>query len=1341
MKILAFCFFPAFTPPSNGGVSRLFNFYRELSKWHEIVLLTSTHIDVNEEIINHGSGFVERRIPKDNYFVQQYMALDKHSSGGDISGPAIAGCGSLPTKLHMAYLEEYENAEIVIHDGPFTAAYDFFAGTDSKPRIYNAYNCEYLLYRQLHPDQASQPIHEIVRQAELHILRHADLVLYCNESDLSEFRDIAPEAQFDAIYAPNGMTPHTLIKPAQKRAGSRRAAIFMGSGHPPNALAAQFIVHTLAAKVPEVTFHLIGSCLPDGNYPANVQRHGVVSDTLKMELLANADLALNPMAEGSGSNVKVLDYFSYGLPVLSTSFGMRGIHAKDGKSYIETSLDSFDDALRSVLVDTEQLKSIGAAGKALALERYTWQAIAESVSNALKKLFKKKQANPARFVLALNDYDSFEASGGGGTRTRGLYTAVTRWSPVVFVSFSGEGRLQARQYAVDITVINVPKTSEHLAELQHVNSQFYVSADDIIASRHCLNNPFLSAVYRVLRSSARCIVIEHCYLAPLPCFWGDRFVYSSHNHEVELKKRLLEWHPLREKLVEEVDRIERFAVEGAAAMIAVSQEDAESLIRGRRTVGPVIVVRNGAMAPASGMAVKTSKAKLQNLISKRSVVFLGSAHIPNVDAAKYIVENLAIQCPNVQFHLLGSVCSALQNAPGNVKLWGVVDEITKSAVMQSCSLAINPMMSGSGSNVKLADYIGNGLFVVTTVFGQRGYPGSVNAHLDVVSLEKFPEAVESALRNSECSSENSRQRRHALFIRELSMESLAERFTNTLKGLESPKKRVLYVAYRYSSPAMGGAEVNIEKFISALGHSGEFDVDVIAPEVSVIHNHWRFSEQYAFDNQSGAPVDIPNVRFARFPVDTPNLKTITEHLRHAWRVQPAFEQAVSQQLLENYSEAGLAWGWGYPEGKGVDARRWAFTESGIYLSEPCDVKLTGHALSQCVITAFNTDQVVGGPWTVDGDFELDLSVDAATLTFVTSAPVLPEDPRSLGFLLTGLTLAGQAVDLAKPLLWQQHLSQIPANKVFFILDQASARTRAKSNLNLTDGRGPWSTAMEKFIADHITQYNLLVTHNNIFRPAVVALREAKNNGIPSILIPHTHLDDDFYHFPDLLKSAMDASLVLAAPKVACDFLKSKGCNVRYLPAGYDADEKFTEEDIDSFKSIYPDPTPFILVLGRKAGAKGYLSTINAVERLNFEGVSLRVVLIGPDDDGLAINSKFATYLGRQPRQVVRGALKSCLALCNMSMSESFGIVLLEAWMAGKPVIANRNCAAFHDIAIDCENSLLVNTDSLTSSIKKLLEDPLFAKQLAKAGETNIQHFSWSTVSNKFIQLIHSLLND
>lgn len=1331
-RILAFCFFPAFVPASNGGESRLYHFYRALSRWHHVTLLTSTHPGVSEELVCHGVNFFERRIPKDEYFARHYARLEASGSGGDLSGPALAACAGHPTLLHQAYLQEYEQADLIIHDFPFTAGYDLFAGLDSKPRIYNAHNCEAKLYRELHPEQRSEPVHQLVQQAEVRMLNIVDQVLYCSESDLSAFRQMAPAARFEGLYAPHGM--QALASATARSVASRPRAVFMGSGHPPNAEAAQFIAGELARQVPEVDFDIIGSCLAPGSYPANVHRHGRVAEETKERLLGSATLALNPMTGGSGSNVKVLDYFAHGLPVLSTEFGMRGIQAVAGQHYLCAPRAEFAAVLRRQLAQPVELEKVGCAGRELALQQFTWDAIAGKVAAELDELVRLREGQGGQCVLALNDYDSFAGIGGGGTRTRGLYAAVSEHFPVVFVCFDSGNELQVRHPADNITVISVPRMQAHDEELLTVNAQCHVSADDIIASRHCSRNPYLTAIYRVLREQARCVVIEHCYMAPLPIAWGDRFIYSSQNNEYQLKRRLLEVHPLKESLVRDVRRLERDAVERAAVTIAVSREDAESLVLGKRTAGPVLVVRNGAAAPAQGEAVERIKARLSGQVGRRSVVFLGSAHMPNIEAARFITEQLAQQCADVQFHLLGTVSEAMTRVPGNVTCWGVVDDDTKSALMQSCTLALNPMLSGSGSNVKLADYIGNGLYVVSTEFGQRGYPASVYEHMDVVPLDGFAAAVRRALDQPQLHTAEVRAARMGLFQRELSMQGLARRFVDILKDLGKKRTRVLYVAYRYVAPAAGGAEINMEKFISALGHSGRFDVDVVAPRISAIRNEWRFTERYSFDEQRSVPVDIPNVRFAHFPADEPVSQQRHRLLRSAWNVQPAFERAVSAQLMPGYSRSGLDWGWSYPEETGSRTRRWAFTECGLYLHRPGRLKLKGYAPEEMVITAQTGSELSGGPWQVSGNFTLELEEVAGGVTLLTSATQQAADPRPLAFQLLELLIDGEAVDMAEPLLFQQALAGLPAQTVFTTLDEAAQVSRAAQNVSLTDSRGPWSCALERYIADHVADYDLVVAHNNVFRPAVVAMAEAKRQGVPSILIPHAHLDDDFYHFPDWLQSARDASLVLAAPRAAGEFLAEKGCAVQYLPAGCDANEAFTCEDVAAFRRVHPGTRPFVLVLGRKAGAKGYRRIIETVEQLNGQGHDLEVVLIGPDDDGAPVSSPHASYLGRQPRNVVRGALLSCEFLCNMSTSESFGIVLLEAWLAGKAVIANHDCVAFHDMAADQQNALLVSADNLAAAMRRLLAEPDLAARLAANGRELIERFDWDSVAARFVDI-------
>jgi glycosyltransferase involved in cell wall biosynthesis len=457
-------------------------------------------------------------------------------------------------------------------------------------------------------------------------------------------------------------------------------------------------------------------------------------------------------------------------------------------------------------------------------------------------------------------------------------------------------------------------------------------------------------------------------------------------------------------------------------------------------------------------------------------------------------------------------------------------------------------------------------------------------------------------------------------------------------------------------------------------------------------------------------------------------------LRRAWGVQPHFEKVADRLIGDNYEDTGITWGWGYPEGEDLGAARWAFTECGAFIHQPSEINLEGYAPQDSVLSIFSGDYLIAGPAPLRGAFSISFLANAGKLIFSISAKQLELDPRPLGIRVSRLAINGKPLDLSLPTLLQNQLTSLTAEKIFRLLDQAAEESRTAHGVRLTDGRGPWSRGLESFIADHVADYDLVITHNNVFRPAVFAIEEARKKGVPSILIPHAHLDDDFYHFPDWLESARNASLVLVVPRAACDFLSEKGCNVRYLPAGCDADEEFTAEDKEAFERVYQSPRRFILVLGRKAGAKGYRQIIDAVEQINREGVDLQAVLIGPDDDGIPVDSPNAVYLGRQPRNVVRGALLSCIALCNMSVSESFGIVLLEAWLAGKPVIANKDCSAFHDMAIHEKNAILVKQNELQAAIQRLVLDPQLGQILAKEGKALVSKFSWTKVTDEFVHL-------
>lgn len=168
--------------------------------------------------------------------------------------------------MHTAYLHEYETADIIIHDFPFTVDYDVFLGTDSKPRIYNSHNCETVLYRSLHPSEKSKPIVDIVAKAEEKLLNNADLILYCGEGDYSSFRKIAPHKESAMFYSPNGMTEQHRVVP-QRVKKNKHSVVFVGSAHLPNVKAASHIAKEIAPKCPDITFDIIGGACLKGTMP------------------------------------------------------------------------------------------------------------------------------------------------------------------------------------------------------------------------------------------------------------------------------------------------------------------------------------------------------------------------------------------------------------------------------------------------------------------------------------------------------------------------------------------------------------------------------------------------------------------------------------------------------------------------------------------------------------------------------------------------------------------------------------------------------------------------------------------------------------------------------------------------------------------------------------------------------------------------------------------------------------------------------------------------------------------------------------------------------------------
>jgi glycosyltransferase involved in cell wall biosynthesis len=271
------------------------------------------------------------------------------------------------------------------------------------------------------------------------------------------------------------------------------------------------------------------------------------------------------------------------------------------------------------------------------------------------------------------------------------------------------------------------------------------------------------------------------------------------------------------------------------------------------------------------------------------------------------------------------------------------------------------------------------------------------------------------------------------------------------------------------------------------------------------------------------------------------------------------------------------------------------------------------------------------------------------------------------------------------------------------------------------------------------RFDIVLGHSIPFSTSILATKHAREHGKPVMILPHFHMDDEFYHWKSYYEALRGATAVLASPLRSIDlFFHKIGAKARYLPGGIDPAE---HENVDAadFLSLYRGTLPFFLVLGRKSGSKHYHWVIDAVRDINRNKPVCSLVLIGKDEDGERIDARDTIYLGERDRNVVLGALKECTALISMSESESFGIVILEAWIHKKPVIVNEQCAAFTELVEDGLDGLLANRVTLADKLGAVLQNPLKAREMGARGcEKVTEKFTWASIGKELNQLLRTI---
>jgi len=135
----------------------------------------------------------------------------------------------------------------------------------------------------------------------------------------------------------------------------------------------------------------------------------------------------------------------------------------------------------------------------------------------------------------------------------------------------------------------------------------------------------------------------------------------------------------------------------------------------------------------------------------RKIVFLGNLyHRPNQSSVKLIVTAFApaMRALNVDctFTVVGDFPKSFENEmrDPDVKFVGQVDHLAD--VLTTMTLAVAPVIDGTGIKVKMLDYFAAGLPTIGTSLGFRGYPSGAGVVID--ELDAFPRIISELLDNS-----------------------------------------------------------------------------------------------------------------------------------------------------------------------------------------------------------------------------------------------------------------------------------------------------------------------------------------------------------------------------------------------------------------------------------------------------------------------------------------------------------------------------------------------------------------------------------------------------------------
>jgi len=289
-----------------------------------------------------------------------------------------------------------QGAPDVVHfDGLHTAAYaaQVQAAAPEALRVLRCHNAEYMILERLALAERNPVKRSLIslqarrlKSYEARMLRHFDLVLPITDTDAQRFVDLDPGSADRLLVVPAGADIPAALPPEPPAGhGPVRLIHIAAMDWLPNQGGLRWLRDKVIPLLDRsgLDYHLdvIGKAMPEEFMAMNGPRvtvHGFVQDLAPFTRAAQ--LAVVPLQVGSGMRVKILDFWSMGIPVIGTAIAAEGL--TDWPQPVVALADEpedFANAIERLAGNPAERRSLRTAAFDKVSARYGWNGLVDGL--------------------------------------------------------------------------------------------------------------------------------------------------------------------------------------------------------------------------------------------------------------------------------------------------------------------------------------------------------------------------------------------------------------------------------------------------------------------------------------------------------------------------------------------------------------------------------------------------------------------------------------------------------------------------------------------------------------------------------------------------------------------------------------------------------------------------------------------------------------------------------------------------------------------------------------------------------------------------------------------------